>query len=202
MPIKNPEGVNRACDLYRTGISFREAADACGVNRETVRLELVKRGLIRGRLSFHPPLHERLYRGIDKRPNGCWIWTGTANNMGYGTISVAGKRKLVHRVVFEQTVGPIPEGKDACHRCDTPACCNPDHVFIGTRLDNMRDAARKGRTLSGERAPNAKLNDEIVREIRTRHAAGEVQRRIAEDTGVDYRRVNAIALRRAWRSVA
>jgi hypothetical protein len=71
----------------------------------------------------------------------CIEWKGRTDKDGYGTI---GSRRA-HRVAWEQTFGPIPDGLQVLHKCDNPPCCNPDHLFLGTRTDNMNDKVRKGR---------------------------------------------------------
>jgi hypothetical protein len=93
------------------------------------------------------PLSERLWPKVEPEPNtGCWLWMGGANNKGYGMLhDEAGKHMLSHRASYMLTNGPIPQGMHVLHRCDTPLCCNPAHLFLGTHTDNMRDAASKGR---------------------------------------------------------
>lgn len=88
---------------------------------------------------------ETLLLKVDKRRNGCWIWSGRVNDKGYGQVSWQGKERKVHRVFFEHFNGPLPAGMQACHRCDVPRCCNPDHLFAGTALDNEHDKIDKGR---------------------------------------------------------
>lgn len=81
-------------------------------------------------------------------PNtGCWLWPGSSNPQGYGRISWKGKQRQVTHVSYEHFKGPVPKGMLVCHKCDTPACYNPDHLFLGTHLDNRRDQIKKGREL-------------------------------------------------------
>jgi hypothetical protein len=79
-------------------------------------------------------------------PNtGCLLWLGKVGTDGYGLFKVGGKRRAAHRVSYEIHKGPIPPGLWVLHRCDTPACVNPEHLFLGTHADNMRDMVAKGR---------------------------------------------------------
>ena len=103
-------------------------------------------------------------------PNtGCWLWERHSNRLGYGRIRHNGEARQAHRVSFELRNGPVPAGMFVCHRCDTPSCINPDHLFLGTPADNCHDMIRKGRqvTLRGENAAGAKLTNDQVRAIRT-----------------------------------
>ena len=76
---------------------------------------------------------------------GCWNWVGGKGNNGYGRIRINDKFYLPHRASYVIFVGDIPEGMCVCHKCDNPSCINPEHLFVGTRNDNMQDALRKGR---------------------------------------------------------
>lgn len=79
--------------------------------------------------------------------SGCWKWLGMINQNRYG---VSGRGKLAHRASWEMFKYPIPKGLFVLHKCDNPACVNPDHLFLGTHQDNMRDMVSKGRQAKGE----------------------------------------------------
>jgi hypothetical protein len=113
-------------------------------------------------------------------PNsGCWLWLGGVQSMGYGMLGPKKHRVLATRFSYEKYKGPIPIGLSVLHRCDTPLCVNPDHLFAGTQRDNLRDAAQKGRTVHGEQHPGAKLTNQQVVEIRALLGQGVSQRLVA-----------------------
>ena len=119
-----------------------------------------------------PSVAERFWSRVDKSggPDACWPWTAGANYYGYGALWVGGRMVPAHRVAYELTIGPIPEGQEVLHRCDNPVCCNSGHHFLGTQLDNMVDRDIKGRTRwhprCGAQAGRAKLTDVDVHTIR------------------------------------
>lgn len=92
----------------------------------------------------------------------------------------------------------MPEGMHVLHRCDTPSCVNPDHLFIGTNVDKHRDAAQKGRMPKGENNPAARLTEEQVRQIRL---SKESIRKLGVKLGVSHRTVNKVRLGETWRHV-
>ncbi len=88
-------------------------------------------------------------------PNtGCWLWTGSRNQKGYGWSRIQGiSTRMAHRISWLLHRGDIPEGVLVCHKCDTPSCVNPDHLFLGTQKDNLLDMSRKGRSYRGGPPP-------------------------------------------------
>lgn len=136
----------------------------------------------------------------------CWEWTAAKDGHGYGVQRIGGKNILAPRVSWMIHFGPIPDGLCVLHRCDNPLCVNPAHLFLGTKLDNMRDMIGKGRarhdvTPRGEAHPQARLTVDQVREIRRRVSAGESRKAVAVDLGVDKTTVAKIVSGRLWATV-
>lgn len=97
------------------------------------------------------PTKERFETSFLGEPNsGCWLWMGGLRPPGYGQIMKTGfpTSAFAHRVSWELYRGPIPDGMIVCHKCDTRSCVNPDHLFLGTNLDNTRDCISKGRHIA------------------------------------------------------
>lgn len=144
---------------------------------------------------------ERFMAKVEPEPNtGCWLWTG-AMSRGYGYMRRGRRMVQAHRIAYETFVGPIPDGLCVLHRCDTRACVNPTHLFLGTLTDNNRDRAAKGRSAVGERSGQSKLTAEDVLAIRARAAAGESQRGLAREYGISHTLAHDIVHRRWWAHV-
>jgi hypothetical protein len=107
-------------------------------------------------------------------PDECWLWQAWTYFYGYGTFDWKGKKTGANRIAWELLRGPIPEGMEVCHACDVTACCNPNHLFLGTKSDNMRDMHSKGRH------PNDRFKADDVRAIRAALANGVTQKDLAE----------------------
>ncbi len=105
-----------------------------------------------------------------KTKNECWETKQHLTKGGYGRVWIYPKMVYAHRVAWELTNGKIPPGMVICHKCDNPPCCNPDHLFLGTHLDNMADAKNKGRNshgpvMYGSHHPLSKLTEKDVQDI-------------------------------------
>lgn len=90
-------------------------------------------------------LPERFWIKTEVQSNGCWLWTKGKNPKRYGNFWKAGTNRPAHRVAYEALTGPIPDGADVRHDCDTPSCVNPNHLRTGTHSDNMQDCLQRGR---------------------------------------------------------
>jgi hypothetical protein len=136
-------------------------------------------------------------------PGACWIWAGMQNVYGYGTMRIDGRKVGAHRIAWWLAHGePAPKCMCVCHRCDVPLCCNPAHLFLGTRGDNNRDRNTKGRQARGERSSLAVLTEAQVRAIRARAGHAESDASIGRDFGVTDVTVGHIRRRRTWKHVA
>lgn len=155
-------------------------------------------------MGFHhktTPMERLLKKVVPVTESGCWIWTGATRPNGYGCFQLDGKIEGAHRASFILHGGVIPSGYCVCHKCDTPACVNPDHLFVGTHLDNNRDTIKKGRfpDRAGEAAGHRKLTAEDVVRIRASDAPTRV---LSDQFGVAHRTVRQIKTHASWRSVA
>lgn len=138
-------------------------------------------------------------RFLDKvrKTDTCWIWTGYTMKNGYGQINTGKCIENAHRVAYQMFVGPIGD-LYVCHRCDNPTCVNPDHLFIGTQNENLRDAATKGRMPRGSSHWNARFTEDEIRSIR---ASDLSQNRLAEQHGTSQQVISKIRLRQRWAHV-
>ena len=141
-------------------------------------------------------------------PTECWPWLGAKSENGYGQAWLVDHHVAAHRIAWSIVNGrDIHPHLDGCHACDNPPCCNPAHIWPGTRSENMRDAIRKGRYRSpfsvarGVDASLAKLTDEKVADIRAQAALGRTFAAIAVDYGVNRATVANAATGRTWSHV-
>lgn len=145
---------------------------------------------------------------IPEPNSGCWLWVGSTCHKGYGLIFFKTRQKTAHRVSWQLFRGEIPSPLWVLHKCDTPACVNPDHLYLGDVKRNVLDAMERGRLKNpplhvGEAHHFTRLTEKIVQEIRQRYATGKIgQRDLAQQYGVRQSSIWAIVNRRSWKSVA
>lgn len=154
----------------------------------------------------------------------CWVWQGARNYSGYGAVGHRHKIWLVHRLAWTLVNGPIPGKMSVLHRCDNPPCWRPDHLFLGTDLDNVRDALAKNRFYTGngdsirgdknwqrqhpdlvyrgERNGMARLTDEAVIRIRSLHTEGWTMAALAREYGITRQNIRHIVTGRTWRHLS
>ena len=138
-----------------------------------------------------PPEYNRKER-FDKywklnKKNGCWEWQRHLNERGYGYFNLEKKKSIgAHRASYILNKGEIPDGLFVCHACDNPKCVNPDHLWLGTPLENNRDMFKKGR----DKVTKPKLSKEIVMEIYNDQSLAQVK--LAEKYGVSQSTISNI----------
>jgi hypothetical protein len=150
------------------------------------------------------PIARRIENLSVRTETGCRVWTGCRTIGGYGQIGVIrnGRQRklLVHRLMWEITRGAIPAGLDVLHRCDTPPCFEPSHLFLGDDLANNRDKVSKGRQarLKGEANGQARLTEDQVRSIR---ADTRSQAAIGAEYGISQAQISFIKKGERWKHI-
>jgi len=132
---------------------------------------------------------------------GCIVFLGESDGAGYGRTSRGGgKRRRIQRIIWELKHGPIPDGMNVLHRCDTPPCWNPHHLFLGTRADNNHDKMLKGRYrgVHGEQQGLSKLTDGRVLEIRLSEKSGTY---FADKFNVSVSTISRIRSSKTWKHI-
>lgn len=146
-------------------------------------------------------VRERLKKRISQQPTGCWEWTGAVSEHGYGRIKVDGINCLAPRMSWCLFKGNIPRDICVLHKCDNRLCINPKHLFLGTRVDNIRDMVKKNRQrgLKCEANPRSKLTRKAVKAIRKEYAsAGTFQHILAKKFGVSQPVISKIIRNERW----
>lgn len=192
----------------------RLICDGCGVSFERLRRKRYGRiycTTVCRNKNYGPRLKmpDAFFAKLDKTaPGGCWLWTGSRLSVGYGNFRWGGRLVTTHRYAYEVAFGPIPEGLLVCHKCDVRACCNPEHLFLGTHADNAADMMQKGRHVKATSGPrgseiaSSKLKEADVAEIKVQLRAKRSQPKIAKQYGVSVSTINAIAHGETWRQIA
>jgi hypothetical protein len=162
------------------------------------------------------PLYERFWKYVRKE-DWHWRWTGPMKDKKYGYLRLWDGREITaHRYSWLLHCGELSDGVNVLHRCDTPWCVNPDHLWAGSLVENNADRDKKGRTSKGEfhysrrhpekvargeRVHSARLRPDDVRIIRERHAAGESQTSLGARYGVTQSAIWAIINGKSWKHI-
>ena len=150
------------------------------------------------------PIADRIKERVTVSDRGCWLWNGPIFKDGYGCIGI--KRtgpQRAHRVSYAKFVGPIPNGLWVLHRCDTPACVNPEHLFLGTAYDNAIDREGKGRAnrVSGATHHWAKHTERFVWGVRKMHRFGFSIQQLADLYAESYGSMHQLCRGDGWKSI-
>lgn len=170
-------------------------------------------------------VEQRFWNKVSKS-EGCWLWTAGHDQKGYGIFYFGHKNERASHVSLILAGRSVPAGMDVCHTCDNPPCVRPDHLFIGTRSDNMKDCASKGRLnfqtnpeillrgdahparlhpellARGERNGRASLTVEMVLEIRRlRKESHFTYQKIADTLRISKGAVSCVLNGQTWRHI-
>lgn len=149
-----------------------------------------------------PNTEQSFWANTDRSdPAACWEWHGALFTDGYGTIKFKGRQWRAHRLAYFLTHPAANQTLCVLHRCDNPPCCNPAHLFLGTKTDNAKDRQQKGRTsrLFGESHGLSKLKTESVLQMRKLYSDKiATQYELASAFGVSQSTVSDIIRRVAW----
>jgi DNA-binding CsgD family transcriptional regulator len=190
------EDIEKCKDLWKQGYSQTEIAKKYNITQAAVGRFLNKIGIFGRR-----PPYQRFLSYIDKKENGCWQWKSAKNAKGYGYLLVEGKNLFAHRYSYQHYKGAIPDSMLVCHSCDNPSCVNPEHLFLGTNINNMQDMIEKGRQCKGESKSNSKLTEEEVSEIRMLLNNGLSNKEVAIIFNVSDMTISGIKTNRTWKHV-
>ena len=147
----------------------------------------------------------RFWNKVIKQDNGCWIWTAYTNSDGYGKFKIGKRTCNAHRMAWMLCCGSIPKGMLVLHHCDNPPCVNPDHLYLGTDADNVRDRDNRNRIqhARGIAQGSHKLTDEQVLEIRMLYNDGKYSEcDIADKFGVSQSTIGCIINYKTWRHLS
>jgi len=188
---------------------------SCGIER-SIAGDSLKRNLTKscgciqkvGSVLHINNLRNKLLKNIEISQSGCWEWKGKFRDNGYGVFTVFKKKiQSCHRASWLIHNGEIPKGLYVCHKCDNKKCCNPDHLYLGTALQNTKDAIERGlfpngpnkkKGKVGSKNIKAKLNENDVLDIKKLIVNNEKTRDIAERYNVSKSTILSIRKGKTW----
>ena len=252
MKLKKPFSLEKAVELYKSGLTLQQTASIIGISAPWLFCNLKPLGIVR-RAGYNSKGVKRPYRPRPEKRTGqflecrnckksfyieksqlnkakfcskpcydnyqsssltdeenfwikvaitdddsCWEFTGFQNKTGYGSFKPRRQARttLAHRFSWKITYGPIPHDLFVLHGCDNKICVRPDHLFLGTQRDNVRDAIQKGRFIFN---PRAKLSFEKAQEIKVLYQSGNTARQIASVYNVSEGSIRTILSGRTWK---
>lgn len=130
------------------------------------------------------------------RSSGCWDWAAYKNKQGYGIMLHRNKTLKAHRASYMIYKGDIPDGIFVLHACDNPSCANPEHLFLGNNLINMRDMAAKKRN-----KPRSKLLEHQIKTIKQLLKLGVSCAKIGRDYNVSDVCIWSIKNNKSWKDI-
>ena len=144
-------------------------------------------------------LAQGFWSKVDPAPSECcWEWTAYKTTTGYGKLRLNNRDLRAHRVAYTLTKGEIPDGLVVRHTCDNPACCNPDHLILGTQADNVADRQERNRQVKGEQNGRCKLTAKQVMEI---YNSPLSQYELAKLYNITQTNVSYIKLKKTWKHI-
>jgi hypothetical protein len=187
--------MNQLENIFRR-LAEKEAARRARQKQRQRKKTPLKNGPRTERPIIREEILERLISKCRKEDFGCWMWTASKNHCGYGNFNLAGET-LAHRVSWLLHVGEIPEGLCVLHKCDVPACINPDHLFVGTHTENMADC------ISKDRFPSQRITQKDVEFIREHYSSKDDKSGMAvflsEKFSLHIRTIYDVIERRTWK---
>jgi hypothetical protein len=217
VPMKGSAGrfCSRKCSgAYRTAHLERFLCDQCG---KVIEHRIFQNQGYKNYFCGQPCLQlfrsqnrmtlEERYWKYAVKTDGCWEWSGFTDEMGYGRVSAFTSDDrwvphLAHRISWELHFGPIPDELLVLHRCDNPPCSRPDHLFLGTQLDNVRDCIAKGRNNRIGHSSGVGLTELQVAKIKQRFRDGERNfTALGKEYGVSRHTISDIFMERTWKNV-
>lgn len=142
---------------------------------------------------------DRFWKWVDiGKPSDCWPWKGSRDRDGYGRTKLNSKPVAASRAAYAIATGADLTGLLVCHHCDNPACCNPSHLYAGSKADNERDKFKRGKTHRGGKNPASKLSADQVANIRRLFEQGMTNVSIGKMMGVHHSTISKIRTGNAW----
>lgn len=152
--------------------------------------------------SCYHNLKQKILDKVTKKDSGCWEFSGSTRS-GYGRMRYMGKTISLHREAYKQFKGEIPEGLSVLHHCDNRCCCNPDHLYLGTQADNIKDIFARNRQKSpiGMRNGNAKLTDIRAKMAKFLCSKGYPYKEIGSLFDVNEETIGSVARGHRWKHI-